>query len=280
MRTLSLSDVEGAVKNLYVDACYEIQEDMLRAFEEAVEREESPTGREIIQLLMENAALAREEKLPMCQDTGMAVVYVDQGQEVRFDGGDLMGAINRGVSRACREGFLRASVVSDPLERVNTKDNTPAVVHLNIVPGDKLRIMVAGKGTGAENMSALKMLSPAMGVPGIKEFVVETVRKAGPNACPPVVVGIGLGGNFETCAMLAKKALFRKLGTKNKSQHLADLEEELLEAVNALGIGPQGLGGTVTALAVHIEEAPCHIGSLPVAVNLECHAHRYKEVVL
>ncbi len=171
-------------------------------------------------------------------------------------------------------------MVADPLDRINTKNNTPAVVHLNLVPGDEFRIKVAGKGTGAENMSALMMMSPAKGIPGIKEFVLETVRNAGPNACPPVTVGIGLGGNFETCAFLAKKALFRKLGSRNLKPHLAQLEEEILDDINALGIGPQGLGGTVTALAVHIEEGPCHIGSLPVSVNLECHAHRHKEAVL
>ncbi len=268
------------MKDLYIKACYEIQEDMLQAFQEALEKEESPTGREIIQLLVENAALAKEEQLPMCQDTGMALIFLELGQEVRFDGPDLTGAINLGISKACREGYLRASVVVDPLQRVNTKDNTPAVVHTDIVPGDRLKIMVAGKGTGAENMSSLKMLSPAKGVQGIKEFVVDTVRKAGPNACPPVVVGVGLGGNFETCALLAKRALFRALGSRNAKQHLAELEKALLEEINGLGIGPQGMGGTVTALDVHIEEAPCHIGSLPVAVNLECHAHRYQEAVL
>ncbi len=280
MRTLSLSQVTETVKKLYVEACYDIQEDLLAALQEALEKEESPPGKEVLQVLMENAAVAKEEQLPICQDTGMAVVFLDLGEEVRFNGSDLVGAINRGVAEACKEGYLRASVVADPLDRTNTKDNTPAVVHLNLEPGDKVRITVAGKGTGAENMSALKMLSPAYGVRGIKEFVLETVRKAGPNACPPIIVGVGLGGNFETCALLAKRALFRKLGSRNPKAHLAKLEKELLEDINGLGIGPQGLGGTVTALDVHIEEAPCHIGSLPVAVNLECHAHRYKEAVL
>jgi fumarate hydratase subunit alpha len=280
MKTISLSQVSEAVKRLYMEACYETQDEMLNAFRQAAEREESPTGKEILQLLLENAALAKEEGFPMCQDTGMTVVFVDLGEEVRFDGGGLVDAVNRGVAEACREGYLRASVVADPLERVNTRDNTPAVVHISLVPGDTLRLKVAAKGTGAENMSALRMMSPAQGVHGIKEFVLETVRKAGPNACPPVVVGIGLGGNFETCPLLAKRALFRELGSRNPRPHLARLEEEILAEINALGIGPQGLGGTVTALAVHLEAAPCHIGSLPVAVNLECHAHRYKEAVL
>lgn len=280
MREINLSDVMETVKRLYTEACYEIHDDMLEAFERASEIEKSPTGKEILRLMIENATLAKEEQLPMCQDTGMAVVFVELGEGVTFDGADLIGAINTGISKACNDGYLRASVVADPLDRVNTKNNTPAVVHLDLVPGDEFRIKVAGKGTGAENMSALKMMSPAKGIPGIKEFVVETVRNAGPNACPPVTVGIGLGGNFETCAYLAKKALFRKLGSSNVKPHLAKLEKELLREINALGIGPQGLGGTVTALAVHIEEGPCHIGSLPVSVNLECHAHRYKEAVL
>lgn len=280
MRIIRLTEVSKAVKRLYIQACYELQDEMLEAFQEAAVREESPTGKEILHLLVENARLAREEGFPMCQDTGMTVVFVELGEEVRFDGQGLIEAINRGVSEACGEGYLRASVVADPLERVNTKDNTPAIVHVDVVPGDRLRIIVAAKGTGAENMSAMKMMSPARGVQGVQEFVVETVRKAGPNACPPLVVGVGLGGNFETCPLLAKKALFRELGSRNPRPHLARLEEELLQEVNALGIGPQGLGGAVTALAVHVEAAPCHIGSLPVAVNLECHAHRYKEVVL
>ncbi len=280
MRTVPLSKVTEAVKASYIEACYSIHKDVLAAFREAAKREESAAGREVLQLLMENASVAEAEEIPLCQDTGLAVVFVELGEEVRFDAPDLLGAIHKGVAEACRDGYLRASAVRDPLERTNTRDNTPAIVHLDLVPGDLLRILVAGKGTGAENMSALRMLSPAHGVEGIREFVVETVERAGPNACPPVVVGVGLGGNFETCALLAKRALFRELGARNPAAHLGKLEEELLDAVNALGIGPQGLGGTTTALAVHVEAAPCHIGSLPVAVNLECHAHRYREVAL
>lgn len=253
--------------------------DVLGCFKKAYEEEVSLTGKEILQQLVKNAEIACEEKVPMCQDTGYAVVFVELGQDVRIEGGDFYEAINEGVRKGYTEGYLRKSIVSHPLERKNTGDNTPAVIHTKIVPGENLRIIIAPKGGGSENMSAIKMLRPADGIEGVKNFVIETVKKAGPNPCPPIVVGVGVGGTFEKAAQLAKESLLRELGEKSKYPDIAQLEEDLFEEINKLGIGPQGLGGRTTALAVHVEIYAAHIASLPVAVNLNCHAARHKEVI-
>ncbi|KUK84126.1 MAG: Fumarase, N-terminal domain [Pelotomaculum thermopropionicum] len=253
--------------------------DVLGCFEKAYEEEVSLTGKEILQQLVKNAEIACEEKVPMCQDTGYAVVFAELGQDVRIEGGDFYEAINEGVRKGYTEGYLRKSIVSHPLERKNTGDNTPAVIHTKIVPGENLRIIIAPKGGGSENMSAIKMLRPADGIEGVKNFVIETVKKAGPNPCPPIVVGVGVGGTFEKAAQLAKESLLRELGEKSKYPDIAQLEEDLFEEINKLGIGPQGLGGRTTALAVHVEIYAAHIASLPVAVNLNCHAARHKEVI-
>lgn len=254
--------------------------DVINAMEVAAQSEESPEGKEILKLLLNNAAIAEKEQIPMCQDTGYTVVFVDLGQDVHVVGNDLTQAINEGVRQGYQSGYLRKSIVGHPLRRKNTGDNTPCVIHINIVPGNNIKITVAPKGGGSENMSALKMLKPAEGVPGIKKFVIETVKNAGPNACPPLVVGVGLGGTMEKAALLAKEALLRDIGTPNPDQELMALETELLRQINRLGIGPQGLGGTTTALAVHIKAYACHIASLPVAVNLNCHAARHKSITL
>jgi fumarate hydratase subunit alpha len=262
-----------------MEACCVVNEEMNIGFQKALQQEESPIGIEVLTQIIENAQIATAEFVPMCQDTGVTVVFVELGEEVCFEGSGLIEAINRGVAEGYQTGYLRKSMVRDPLRRQNTQDNTPAIVHIDLVPGDKLKIMVAAKGGGAENMSALRMLRPAEGLPGIMDFVLEVVKKAGPNACPPLVVGIGIGGNLEKSALLAKKALFRPLGQRHPDPFYAQLEEELIEKINKLGIGPQGMGGKVTTLDVHMEVFPCHIASLPVAVNLDCHAHRHKEVV-
>lgn len=253
---------------------------MLEGFQKAYEQEVSLTGKEILQILLKNAEIARNEQVPICQDTGYTVIFAELGQDVRIEGGDFYEAINEGVRRGYTEGYLRKSIVSHPLERKNTGDNTPAVIHTKIVPGENLRIIVAPKGGGSENMSAIKMLKPADGVEGVRKFIIDTVKTAGPNPCPPIVVGVGIGGTFEKAAMLAKEALLREVGEKSKYPDIAKLEEELLEEVNKLGIGPQGLGGKTTALGVNIEIYAAHIASLPVAVNLNCHVARHKEVVL
>lgn len=253
---------------------------MQNALEEAAETEESPVGREIIAELLDNARLAQAESLPICQDTGMAVVLVELGQEVQITGGSLYLAIDEGVRQGYKEGYLRKSIVDDPLLRRNTGDNTPAFIKVEVVPGDIFRIHLLPKGGGSENVSRLAMLKPAQGAQGVKEFVLETLKLAGGNACPPYVVGVGIGGTFDYCAYLAKRALLREVGQPNPAQHLAELEGELLAAINDLGIGAQGFGGRKTALAVHIEAAPTHIACLPVAVNLSCHVlrHAYQEV--
>jgi len=253
---------------------------VLEGFRKAYREEISQNGKEIIQQLIMNAEIAREERIPICQDTGFTVVFVELGQDVRIVGGDFYEAINEGVRRGYKEGYLRKSIVSHPLERKNTGDNTPAVIHTKIVPGDNLRLIVAPKGGGSENMSALKMLKPSEGVEGVKKFVVDVVKNAGPNPCPPVIVGVGIGGTFEKAAQLSKEALLRRLGEKSKYPDIARLEDELFDEINRLGIGPQGLGGKTTALAVHIEIYAAHIASLPVAVNINCHAARHKEAVL
>jgi len=280
MKEIKVEDVIKSVKTLCMDANYNLGEDILNALNEAEKKEESPLGKEIIKELKENAKIAREEKLPICQDTGVAVFFIDIGDEVIIKGGNIVEAINEGVRQGYREGYLRKSILSDPLKRINTNDNTPAVIHFNVVPGDKLKIIIAPKGGGSENMSGIKMLAPSEGVEGIKKFVIDRVREAGSNPCPPIIVGIGIGGTFEKAAIISKKALLRPLGSSNPDPFYADLEKELLGKINNLGIGPQGLGGRITALGVHIETYPCHIASLPVAINIQCHASRHKEIIL
>ena len=279
MREIDVSLVEETVRELFLRACCEIGEDVLSCLRAGLEVEESPFGRESLRQLIENDETAAARRMPICQDTGMAVVFFSVGQDVHFVGGDVGDAIERGVRRAYRDGFFRASVL-DPLSRVNTGDNTPAVVHTRIVPGDRVEIIAAPKGFGSENMSRLWMLTPAQGIEGVKNAVVESVRLAGGNPCPPVVVGVGIGGTAERAMQMAKHSLTRDCGEPSPDAELAALERELLSRVNDLGIGPQGLGGRVTALAVHIEKAPTHIAGLPVAVNMQCHAARHKRAVL
>lgn len=280
MRAINVSEITSAIAELCLDANFNLGKDVLDAFQNALESETSPTGKNVLQELIINAKIAREEQVPMCQDTGFAVVFVELGQDVTVVGGDLYAAINEGVRKGYGEGYLRKSIVSDPIKRVNTKDNTPAIIHLDIVPGDKIKLVVAPKGGGSENMSAVKMLNPSDGAKGVVNFVVETARLAGSNPCPPIVIGVGIGGNFEKVAYLAKKALLRELDKPNPDPFYADMEREILEKVNKLGIGPQGYGGRITALAVLIEAFPAHIASMPAAVNINCHAARHKERVL
>lgn len=281
MREVNVDLITQTIERLCIEANYYLPADVKRALEEAVSKEELPLGREILQDLIKNAEIACREDMPICQDTGLAVVFLELGQDVHLVGGDLTEAINEGVRRGYINGYLRKSSVDDPfLERKNTGDNTPAIVHTTIVPGDKIKIIVAPKGGGSENMSALAMLKPADGVEGIKRFVVETVEKAGPNPCPPIIVGVGIGGTIEKTTLLAKKALLRTIGEHNPNPEVARLEKELLEEINRLGIGPQGFGGRITALAVHIETFPAHIASMPVAVNIQCHAARHKEAII
>ncbi|HBT47004.1 MAG TPA: fumarate hydratase [Peptococcaceae bacterium] len=280
MRNIRVRDIINAVERLCVEACTTLHGDWWEAVEEAISREESPLGKDILKLLQENARLAASTGEAICQDTGMAVVFVELGQEVHIEGGSLYDAINEGIRRGYVKGYLRKSVVNDPLIRRNTGDNTPAVIHVDIVPGSNLRITVAPKGGGSENCSGLKMLRPADGREGVIRYVLEVVEAAGANPCPPITVGVGLGGNFEMAAILAKKALLRPLGQRHPEAHIAELETEILERINSTGIGPQGLGGRITALDVHIETYPTHITSLPVAVNIQCHATRHAEAFL
>ena len=279
MREIEVARVTQAVREAAIAANYEPGEDLLRALARGMAEEESPAGREIFRQLLENAGIAQEERVPMCQDCGLAVVFAELGQDVHLVGGSFEMAIHEGVRQGYGEGYLRKSLC-DPLTRANTGDNTPAVIHTEIVAGDRLKLIVVPKGGGSENMSRVHMLKPAEGWAGIKEKVVTTVREAGPNPCPPIIVGVGIGGTFERAALLSKKALIRELGLPHADPELAKLERELLLAVNDLGIGPQGLGGRITALAVHMLMQPCHIASLPVAVNIQCHASRHKEVIL
>ena len=280
MREINVSTITSAIKELCINANYYLDQDIRDRLKEAQDKETFPIAKEMLTKIMINADIAKNEQMPMCQDTGMACVFVELGQEVHIAGGSLEEAIHEGVRQGYTEGYLRKSVVKDPLDRVNTKDNTPAIIYYNIVPGDKLKITVAPKGFGSENMSGIKMLKPADGVEGVKEFIIETVKKAGPNPCPPIVVGVGIGGTFDRAANLAKKALIRPTAERNANPMYADLEAELLEKINALGIGPQGFGGRTTALAVNIEYYPTHIAGLPVAVNINCHATRHAEVEL
>lgn len=280
MRTIQVSKITDAVSELCRQAAFYLPEDAWKALEKAFKVESSPIGRDIIKQIIENDRIAAKEHIPLCQDTGLTVVFLQIGQDVHIEGGDLYAAVNAGVRRGYKDNYLRNSIVRDPLNRINTGDNTPACIHTEIVPGQKLHITVAPKGGGSENMSKLNMLTPAMGKQGVKDFVLKTVKKAGANPCPPIIVGVGIGANFEGCALLAKKALMRPVGSANPDLDYAQLERELLSAVNELDIGPQGFGGTVTALAVHVEAAPCHITSIPVAVNIQCHAARHGEITL
>jgi len=280
MRQIEVKEIIEAVAQLCIEANYNLGEDVLGALKSAINFETSLLGKEALEHRIETARIAREEKTPICQDTGVAVVFLELGQEAHIVGGDLYEAINEGVRKGYKEGYLRASMVSDPFLRHNTGDNTPAVIYTDVVPGDKLKITVMPKGCGSENMSALKMLRPADGMEGAEKFVVETVESAGANPCPPIIVGVGIGGTFEFAPLLAKRALLRPIGTSHAEEHIAELEKELLKKINALVIGPQGFGGCVTALAVCIETFPCHIASLPVAVNINCHASRHREVIL
>ncbi len=277
---IQAEEITEAVAEMCQEANYVLGDDIVESYHQALEREESPVAKEILEQLIENAEIAREERVPICQDTGMAVVFVELGQDAELEGGNLKEVINQGVRKGYQEGYLRKSVVDGPLERENTGDNTPAVIHTEIVPGNELKLMVAPKGFGSENMSQIKMLKPADGVAGVKEFVLKTVEEAGPNPCPPVVVGVGIGGTFEQAALLAKKSLLRPVGTASEQKKIAALEEELLTEVNQLDVGPQGFGGKTTALAVNIETYPTHIAGLPVAVNINCHVTRHRERVL
>ena len=275
MREISVSLIEEKVKEMCISVNYELSSDMKKVLKSALETETSPLGKNILSLLHENMKIAKEKLIPICQDTGMAVIFLEIGQDVHLTGGFLEDAVNEGVRAAYDEGYLRKSVVDDPLLRVNTKDNTPAVIHTRIVPGEKINITVTCKGFGSENMSRVFMLKPADGKEGVKEAVLSAVRDAGPNACPPLIVGVGIGGTFEKCALLAKQALTRPAGSKNEKPHIAALEEDLLKEINALGTGPAGLGGSTTALAVNIETYPTHIAGLPVGVNICCHVNRH-----
>lgn len=275
MRSVDVSIVTRNIKEMCIQANHFLSEDMDIAMKNAVETEEAPLGKQILTQLQENLKIAGEDMIPICQDTGMAVVFIEVGQEVHFEGGSLTDAINEGVRQGYVEGYLRKSVVGDPIIRENTKDNTPAVIHYNIVPGDKVKIKVAPKGFGSENMSRVFMLKPADGIEGVKNAILTAVQDAGPNACPPMVVGVGIGGTFEKCALMAKDALTREVGTHSDIQWVKDLEEEMFETINKLGIGPGGLGGTTTALAVNVNTYPTHIAGLPVGINICCHVNRH-----
>ena len=280
MREVDVKQIGDAVRDLSISTNCELGERETEYIKKMMAVEESPTGKEIFSMMLENAEIARKEMIPICQDTGFTVIFLELGQDVSLVGGDLNEALADGVKRGYTEGYLRKSILSDPIKRVNTGDNTPPVVHISIVPGDKVKVTVAPKGGGSENMSGVCMLKPADGIEGVKNFVVDKVVSSGGNPCPPVVVGVGIGGTFEKCAFLAKKALLRPLGERHPDPFYAEVEEEILRRVNESGVGPQGLGGRVTALDVHVETYPCHIASLPSAVNINCHASRHGERVI
>lgn len=280
MRDINTQVIVQNVKEMCIEANHFLSLDMKKVFEKAASEEKSPLGRQILGQLEENLKIAGNDMIPICQDTGMAVVFVKVGQEVHIEGGSLTDAINEGVRQGYVEGYLRKSVVKDPIERENTKDNTPAVIHYDIVPGDKVDIIIAPKGFGSENMSRVFMLKPADGIEGVKDAILTAVKDAGPNACPPMVVGVGIGGTFEKCALLAKKALTRNLDEERPTGYVRELEDEMLEKINSLGIGPGGLGGSKTALAVNVETYPTHIAGLPVAVNICCHVNRHVHRVI
>ncbi len=280
MREIEAAAVTRAVERLCAEANYYLNKDILRALQNGMDEEISETGRNVLSQLVENASLAGEKQMAICQDTGMAVVFVELGQDVHISGGNLAEAINEGVRRGYKNGYLRKSVVRDPVERVNTGDNTPAVIHYDIADGENVRIIVAPKGFGSENMSGVKMLKPSDGLEGIKSYILDVVDKAGPNPCPPIVVGVGIGGTMEKAALLAKKALLRPVDESSEVEYVKQLETDLLKAINSMGIGPAGLGGRITALGVNVEVYPTHIAGLPVAVNISCHVTRHAEVVL
>ena len=280
IREIKATEITETVKKLFMDCNYFIGDDIMNALKAARDAEESEVGRSVLSQIIENDEIAAEEKIPLCQDTGMAILFVEYGDKVCIDG-DFEQAVQEGVRQAYDEGYLRKSVVDDPVfDRINTKDNTPAIIHTKIVSGDKIKITAGGKGFGSENMSAVKMLTPSYAVEGVKKFILDTVRNAGPNPCPPIVVGVGIGGTFERCAQLAKKATFRSIDTHNPDERYAALEDELLESINKMGFGPAGLGGNTTAIGVNIETSPTHIAGMPVAVNICCHAARHKSAVI
>lgn len=279
MRSIHVNEIIETIKSLFIEANINLSDDVYNCIRAAIDKEDSPVGKEVLKELLKNADIARDERMPICQDTGLAVTFLEIGQDVHIEGGDLGDAIAEGVRRGYREGYLRKSCCH-PFTRKNTGDNTPAIVHTRIVPGDQLKITVLPKGGGSENYGEVRMLTPSVGKEGVKAFILEMVRKGGPNPCPPITVGIGIGGNFEMSALLSKEALMVSPGVRNDDEELAQLELELLGEINKTGIGPQGYGGTVTALDVHIKMAPCHLASLPVAVNIQCHAHRIREAVI
>ncbi len=279
MREVRVDVIRDAVEKLFIEANYDLPENVMARFYGALGEEESPVGKEVIEELLLNARVARDERIPICQDTGLAVLFMEIGQDVHIAGEGLEEAVSEGVRRAYRKGYLRKSAC-DPFTRTNTGDNTPPVLHVRIVPGERIRVVAMPKGGGSENYSEVRMLTPSEGAEGVTRFVLEMVEKAGPNPCPPITVGVGIGGNFETSALLSKEALLLPFGKRNDDPFLRDLELSILEAVNRLGIGPEGYGGRVTALDVHIKSRPCHIASLPVAVNIQCHAYRIKETVI
>lgn len=279
MREISTQAIIDAVKQAAINANFELGDDVIRAFKEGIEKEVSPVGKDILRQLIENSEIARNERIPICQDTGVAVIFAEIGQDLSIVGGDFNAALEEGIRQGYEAGFLRKSICH-PFTRKNTGDNTPIIIHLEMVPGDNLKIWVVPKGGGSENMSQLFMLTPASGWEGVKKHIVQTVAQAGPNPCPPTIIGVGIGGNFEQCAIMAKKALLRSVGSLNPDTECGKMEEELLTEINKTGVGPQGLGGRVTSLAVHVKMMPCHIASLPLAINIQCHVSRHLEIVL
>jgi len=279
MKEVHVDEIISTLEKLFIDANYDSSQNVVDTLEKAIDKEESPVGKEVLRELIKNANLARDERIPICQDTGLAVTFIEVGQDVHITGGSLDDAVNEGVRRGYAKGYLRKSACH-PFTRKNTGDNTPAILHTKIVPGDKVKITVLPKGGGSENYGSVKMLVPSEGKEGMKALVLEMVTKGGPNPCPPIIVGVGIGGNFETSALLSKEALMEPLGKRSDNPEIAAMEQELLEEINKTGIGPQGYGGTVTALDVHVKMLPCHIASLPVAVNIQCHAHRIKEAII
>ena len=279
MRIIEAKTISRKISEMAKDANYNLNSDIINSFKIARKKENSELAKEILSQLIENAEIASKDQIPICQDTGFGVVFLEIGNELHIKG-DIYEAVNEGIRKGYKEGYLRKSIVKDPIKRTNTNDNTPAVIHTKFVEGDKLKIIFAPKGGGSENMSKIKMLKPADGIEGIKNFVLQTVKEAGANPCPPIIVGVGIGGTFEKVAYLAKKALIRDINDSHPEKHIANLEKELLSEINELGIGPQGFGGKTTALAVKVEKFPCHIASLPVAVNINCHASRHKEIII
>jgi fumarate hydratase subunit alpha len=280
MRDIHVSAITDTIKKLCMEANWNLGSEMLRAFDRALTTERSTAGKQVLQILKQNAEMAKTKRIAYCQDTGVAICFVELGQDVHVTGGALYDAINAGVSQGYKEGYLRASMVKDPFDRVNTGDNTPAVIHVDVVPGSELKLAIMAKGGGCENRSKYVMLTPAAGIEGVKDFIIDCVKMAGPDACPPLILGVGIGGTFEKAALNSKKALFREIGSPNADPEIDKLEKELLDRANRLGIGPQGYGGDTTSFGIHIITYPCHITSLPVAVTIECHAHRHKEATL